>query len=107
MKKRINSENCFNLYFHINMNTNDIQVGKYYKLDIWEDDEPFYLQCTGHYDGYYDMSDVTLEYPMQIMDDTTVEGLTEIPKGRYLVHLAGERIERQMVNKVKEIVDKH
>lgn len=36
------------------MNTKDIKIGKYYKMEIWED-EPIYVKCIDEDDGWFVM----------------------------------------------------
>jgi hypothetical protein len=70
------------------MNAKDVKIGHFYKLTIWDDDEPFLLACMGKEDGRWVMltEEMDWETPWLIWagDNDMGDMLEEVPMIEYI-----------------------
>ena len=85
------------------MKTNDIQLNKYYKLTIWDDDDAIFVKCIGKDNGHWELESPDMELPLYLYDsEEERESIEEIDEAYYFIHMAGQAIENAIV---KDVID--
>ena len=100
------------------MKTKDIEIGKFYSMKIWDDEEAIYFECIG-YDGEcfemqecpwygYDYETNPDEvYPWLIRDDDEMDCLKEIHPMQYMIRSIGLLVEKNIMEAVEEEKKNH
>ena len=99
------------------MKTKDIEVGKYYSMKIWDDEEAVYYKCIGHDGCYFELQECPWYgydygknpdnvYPWLIDDETEIDSLIEIHEMQYMIRSMGLLIEKEIVEKTLDNKDK-
>ena len=94
------------------MNIKDVEVGKYYSLKIWEDDEAIFYKCIDEEEDWFVLQECPYygydydKNPEQVLPwllyklDEEWDSLQRIHEMQYIIRSMGLLIEKEMVEKV-------